>query len=276
MKRSIFLAIVFSIVMSGRTLAITMPPQQEPPFSTDRASCIDFLAMTQNLIKMEDLFSGGNGELLEFDRSKARGLGFPESSILLAKELTEYINAWQQAPAATDMLGVTGSAPEKPPRVSAFFHCATQYNKNEKDSLRGEASGGCTRGGVRLTEAKCQCGHFLNPRPSREAGWTRHSSPNRRATLIAAGYHYTPPPFAAWDNTHFTRPQTYQPSLCGRKTFRDHAQIKDEDNNDIYWTQEYTGWTPPGEPNPEIHRSGPWPYRTWPAYVAWWHRYTDD
>ena len=273
MKRSIFLAIVFSIVMSGRTLAITMPPQQEPPFSTARASCIDFLAMTQNLIKMEDLFSGGNGELLEFDRSKARGLGFPESSILLAKELTEYINAWQQGPAATDMLGVTGSAPEKPPRVSAFFHCATQYNKNEKDSLRGEASGGCIRGGVRLTEAECQCGHWLNPRPNRRAGWTMHRSSNPRATLIAAGYHYTPPPFAAAKNTNYTRPQTYRPSLCGRKTFRDHAIIEGADS---YKTQEYTGWVPPGEPNPEVHRSGPWPYLTWPAYVAWWHQYIID
>ena len=108
------------------------------------------------------------------------------------------------------------------------------------------------------------------------ADWTRHSSSNPRATLRAAGYHYTPPPFAGIRNTHFTRPQTYQPSLCGRKTFRDHAIIRDDDNNDIYQTQEYTGWIPPGEPNPEIHRSGPWPYLEWPAYVAWWHQYTDD
>ena len=274
MKRSVFLAIIFSIVISGHTLAITMPPQQEPPFSAARASCSDFLAMTQNLIKMEDLFSGGNGELLEFDRSKARGLGFPESSILLAKELTEYINAWQQAPAATDMLGVTGSAPEKPERVSAFFHCATQYNKNEKDSLRGEASsGGCTRGIVHLTEPACQCGHWLNPLPNRRAAWRVHRSSNPRADLRAAGYHYTPPPYAAEENKDYTRPQTYRPSLCGRDTFRDHAQIE---GADIYETQEYTGWTPPGEPNPEIHRSGPWPYLAWPAYVAWWHDYIRD
>ena len=105
------------------------------------------------------------------------------------------------------------------------------------------------------------------------ADWTTHSSSNPRATLRAAGYHYTPPPFARYKNKDYTRPQTYQPSLCGRKTFRDHAIIEGAGR---YRTQEYTGWTPPGEPNPEVHRSGPWPYLTWPAYVAWWHLFIID
>lgn len=112
------------------------------------------------------------------------------------------------------------------------------------------------------------CGYYPNPKPSTNGPWTTHNNiSNPAATLRSWGYHETWPP--DYTGGGWTRPQTYQPLLCGWGTYRDHAFIA---GPTTIREQNYTG-SPGGEPNPEVYRSGPWPYPDWPAYVYWWHVY---
>lgn len=112
------------------------------------------------------------------------------------------------------------------------------------------------------------CGYYPNPKPSTNGPWTTHQNiSDPAATLRSWGYHETWPP--DYTGGGWTRPQTYQPLLCGWSTYRDHAFIA---GPTTIREQNYTG-SPGGEPNPEVYRSGPWPYPDWPAYVYWWHVY---
>lgn len=137
-----------------------------------------------------------------------------------------------------------------------------------------------------------KCGYFTRPNPRRAVpfvdGPLQGSSPTQAGAARLArdwgrtqGFHDTPGAFGGG----MTRPQTWNPLLCGFHTYRDHAV---PDINQII-TCSGPGGTPPctyrarlrvqdytaapyGEPNPEIYRSGPWPYPEWPAYVYFWHR----
>lgn len=109
------------------------------------------------------------------------------------------------------------------------------------------------------------CGTFWHPLPPNGAPWISHTRSNPSETLRSWGYHETPDVAGGG----WTRPRTYDWWWCGFETFRDHAYI--DPNGTTIHEQKYEGWTPPGEPNPEVWRSGPWPYATWPAYVRWWH-----
>lgn len=112
------------------------------------------------------------------------------------------------------------------------------------------------------------CGYYPNPKPSTNGPWTTHQNiSDPAATLRNWGYHETWPP--DYTGGGWTRPQTYQPLLCGWSTYRDHAFIA---GATTIREQNYTG-SPGEEPNPEVYRSGPWPYPDWPAYVYWWHMY---
>ena len=118
-------------------------------------------------------------------------------------------------------------------------------------------------------QAACTCGIWGYPKPSSAANWSDiMQKPSAHDYLLGEGFHRTYWPFAASSDTHeYTKPHSYQSHLCGNGTFRDHALV---DNITDYRIQLYTGWTPPGEPNPEVHETGPWPYIFWPAYVLWW------
>jgi hypothetical protein len=109
-----------------------------------------------------------------------------------------------------------------------------------------------------------RCGWFPNPKPSQAGPWKNIPRTNPAKVLRAWGYHPTP----GIAGGGWTRPQTWRASSCGKNTFRDHAYIIEPRT---IREQNYTG-SPTGEPNPEVWRSGPWPYAEWPAYVAWWHR----
>lgn len=112
------------------------------------------------------------------------------------------------------------------------------------------------------------CGYYPNPKPSTNGPWTTHNNiSDPAATLRSWGYHETWPP--DYTGGGWTRSQTYQPFYCGWGTYRDHAFIA---GPTTIREQNYTG-SPGGEPNPEVYRSGPWPYPDWPAYVYWWHVY---
>lgn len=113
-----------------------------------------------------------------------------------------------------------------------------------------------------------RCGSWWRPFPRTADRWntfTEYTSiPQATARLTEIGYHRTPG--GIWGGG-WTRPQTYSSSICGLSTYRDHAYIM---NNGNIREQNYTV-DPGGEPNPEIWRSGPWPYAVWPLYVRWWH-----
>src|SRR6185295_1398442 len=107
------------------------------------------------------------------------------------------------------------------------------------------------------------CGWYSSPRPTTQAAWTEYSSANPTQTLLNLGYH----PPSGDVGQGWTRPVTYKSWLCGWNTFRDHGYPKSTSVRE----QRYKWFTPPGEPNPEVWISGPWPYPTWPGYVWWWH-----
>jgi hypothetical protein len=134
--------------------------------------------------------------------------------------------------------------------------------------------------GIRGVIAKYKCGFFGNDRPRRAAKrFTELNVKSPESYLRSLGYHKTPNRLfgGGW-----TRPQTYLPFYCGISTFRDHSNIvfcgthNFGDGTGTHRVcdisrQEYSA-APYGEPNPEVYRSGPWPYAVWPAYVFLWHR----
>jgi hypothetical protein len=119
--------------------------------------------------------------------------------------------------------------------------------------------------------AKYKCGWYVRPNPRRAATWNAqggYSDPS--ATLASWGFHRTP----GFAGGGWTRAQTFSWPLCGFGTFRDHAFFGRDGNlaNSFVINLQDYGDPPYGEPNPEVWRSGPWPYPTWPTYVWWWHR----
>ena len=137
-----------------------------------------------------------------------------------------------------------------------------------------------------------RCGWFDRPNPRRANPSVRGPLQGAATTGYAAaqlarewgysqGFHNTP----GRAGGGMTRPQTFSPFFCGSRTFRDHAfpdLIQERTcfgpggTEPCEWrarlyVQDYTS-APYGEPNPEVWRSGPWPYPEWPAYVSWWHR----
>ena len=236
---------------------------QEAPIPITQS---DFVAFSADLMKMEKLYSGGNGELVTFDAKAAYEQGFSADSVALAAELAAHTNALilaaQQALKSdgfSDIATLNVSLDDYP-RVQAYFAAATENAKGMADG--GSApEGWCNPG---LTDAACSCGHWWYPRPSSTAPWRNWTSSNPSSTLTSWGYHTTP----NWAGGGWTRAQTYYPSRCGNNTFRDHAYIT---GSRTFREQNYSGFTPRGEPNPEFWAGGPWAYAAWPSYVQWWH-----
>jgi hypothetical protein len=227
-----------------------------------------FEARSEELAQMMRLFDRKEGQLVTFDAITAGKQGFTPEGIALAEEMKAFSNDVliasrdaekdTSASIARDLDLVV----KKYPSVSAYFQAATEYNAtvDGKQILMPESQPTTIIGRMQ------HCGWFLNPRPSRSADWRTYKRPNPAATLSALGYHETPRNIfgGGW-----TRPQSWHPVVCGWNTYRDHAVIESARQ---FREQSYSGWTPRGEPNPEVWRSGPWPYPTWPTYVYWWHR----
>lgn len=121
-----------------------------------------------------------------------------------------------------------------------------------------------------LIASQVVCGWYANPVPNYEAPTIQIASANSygdgEQILFSIGYHTTPQSAGGG----YTRPETYNWWLCGFGTFRDAGWLDQQNGLWRVWEQNYTG-SIPGEPNPEVWRTGPWPYVDWPAYVAWWH-----
>ncbi|MDP9190491.1 MAG: hypothetical protein M3P06_02160 [Acidobacteriota bacterium] len=234
---------------------------------------LDFVLASDALTSVEDLFSGGaSAGPVVFDVEGAKLRGTDAATIELASELAAYTNDLVRA--ADAFANGKGPNPmnvaptEEHMMVRRFFRAATAFHIKEAAYGREGSTGGIQTDGwckSYLTDAACTCGHWSYPQPSKGAPWKESTSKNPSATLKSWGYHQTPGIAAiGW-----TRAQTYYPSRCGSGTFRDHAYIK-TDGKTIR-EQNYAGWTPRGEPNPEFWTSWKWPYPAWPTYVQWWH-----
>jgi hypothetical protein len=254
------LSVVLALALTA--LAVGSVAAQEAPVSI---SPEEFAVLSAELMGMEVMYAGGSGELVSFDAKAANASGYSADSIALAKELAAYSNelilAAQKA-MANDIAGNSATlnvSLDAFPWVRAYFDAATENARNL--ASRRTPDGWCD---PRLTDAACSCGHWWYPRPSSAAPWVNRTSSNPSNTLTSWGYHTTPD----WAGGGWTRPQTYYSSRCGNNTFRDHAIIT---GSTTFREQNYAGYTPRGEPNPEFWAGGPWAYGAWPAYVQWWH-----
>ena len=229
------------------------------------SDCSAFSERALDVSKLNSYFSGGNGTPIEFDESRAKSDRFNAESIALAKDLGAFVNDYARED--------RNAPPSKSHRVDWFFSCASKLVKStavETEEDEAEIFSECTDNGY--SEVECVCGTWAYPKPTEGA----QNSPIQEADnahdyLLGQGFHRTYWPWARWNNpAEYTRPRTYQSNLCRNDSFRDHAVIL-KDSITQYKTQTYSGWTPPGEPNPEVLEYWPHPYWLWTSYVAWWH-----
>ena len=233
-----------------------------------------FKELSRDLTEMEYLFSGGNTEgstndFVEFDVEGALEAGFHPDSVALAEEMAAHTNFLiersleQGSVVAADVDSMNEA--ENYPLVDSFFSSAGEARENTEDEVQAAVD-------LCDLNAGCACGNWEHPKPSVAAGRVHyHGLSNPEQFLRNRGYHETRPYASNYSDGDWTRPETYRSFQCGWNTYRDHGRIDDNDprvNEQIYTISEHGL---PGEPNPEIHNSGPWPYITWPSYVHWWH-----
>lgn len=239
------------------------------PAEAVKAEGLDYEALSSDLQALSGLWSGGSGKAVVFDRDGAAERAVAPHSLQLAEEMAAFTNELMAGPAEPGRnivdVGRGRLDARRYPMLAHYFEVAGYHHRHHPadDTLDEPAPDAAVQPASWITEYTC--GATWRPRPGSAAPRRSWYSSNPAATLSGWGYHSTP-------NLGFgggwTRPHSYSWALCGFDTYRDHANI-------ILPTtileQLYVGYTPPGEPNPEIYRSGPWPYATWPAYVYWWH-----
>lgn len=288
----IALALSPALRVTGQKTSDITPPA--PVNETKTNAVNDFNTLSVELGEMETLFRGGGKEPVTFDTEAALKKGFSEQSIKLAEAMAAFTNDLvlaapevddEEAMAALEANELNGKKVDlsraevevqKYPLLEAYFEQASE-RLNVSDEGKEQGQNGVFTDGEGPTAINislpcltvgCVCGDYVHPRPGRAASFVPYKVNNASATLHAWGFHPTP----GHAGGGWTRPQTYKPFLCGWSTYRDHAIIRDPGRYYYnVWVQSYHGQSPDGEPNPEVWRSGPWPYLTWPAYVYWWH-----
>lgn len=248
--------------LSAPTTAYLPLVKTAPPLSP-------FAEKSRDLINMnlDGLFQRPDNRLVTFDIEAARAAGYAEPSIVLASELTNFTNdlilATEQADEDAAVVWTTYERASTYTNMVAYFHEANNPDNwmDEKDLERFGKSLKSPIPGI----AEWVCGTWIRPRPWGAPKWQEHIySPTPAQDLMRMGFHAPPNwlPAIGW-----TRPVTYEPLICGLETFRDNGAVQARQELAL---QLYAGWEHPGEPNPEVWRTG-LPYPHWPAYVAWWH-----
>ncbi len=198
-------------------------------------------------------------QVVTFDETSAAAAGMDATGRRLGREMAVFANAVVRG--AMSNRGIAGAAPvlQRLPTLKSYMRRATALRRaSSLAPPRARVSFGNNFWTYRT------CGSFGSPRPTVGKRWMTFNSNDPVGTLRSWGYHSTPD----WAGGGWTRDQTYASWVCGWRTFRDHAYIVGSQIRE----QNYAGWRPRGEPNPELWRVGPWPYSSWPAYVYWWHR----
>lgn len=232
----------------------------------------DFVQLSLSLTRLHVLgiMQGNYNQGVTFNEDLARKEGFSEQEIVLGKQIVEVtnilINQSKASQAEGKPIGVDRLSLDLQhfPELKRFWDEAAQMSIEDKQSVAGEFLQSRVEPLGTTGISHWVCGYCYHPVPAHAAPWHTYHSSNAASTLRSWGYHPTP----SWAGGGWTRPQTYNWWLCGWSTYRDHAYIYPSTTIN---EQNYTGAVP-GEPNPEVWRSGPWPYPDWPAYVWWWHR----
>lgn len=178
----------------------------------------------------------------------AQAAGFSAEAVLIAQALALDTNSII-ASLSPGEPGITARMPALSPLSVGFQSAAADLSSSDLSSAG--------------PLGRLRCGWYPNPKPSSAAPWQIRYYSNTTSQIKAWGFHSTP----GLVGGGWTRPQTYRSISCGFSTFRDHAI---QNSSTKLSLQDYIA-EPYGEPNPEIYRSGPWPYTDWPIYVRWWH-----
>jgi hypothetical protein len=211
-----------------------------------------------------------------FDSKKAQKQGYSKTSVLLMDELVKYTNDILLSKDTNKKIDL-----KKYPRVTKFFKYLEQRKAKTKVDLK--KSSYFNFGNVNVSarqivserEGASECGYFDNPKPSKSKSWqTFGPFENAESVATSWGYHRSDIRGAGW-----TRTITWNENICGDGTFRDNAfpnrkMVSDNLSEPVggyLIEQNYDGWSPRGEPNPEVYSSWVWPYTIWPSYVYWWH-----
>ena len=231
------------------------------------------------LMHENNLFKGGKskegegkGDPVRFDTVTAKKRNYSKESIVLGEQLAALTNELTASMSA-EQPGIRDGQVDisKYPAVAAYFQDATAAIQATEGVPQGqqEANGlSASPEGIRaqptFVTGQLVCGWYTNPKPNANKAWRWWSNSNPDELMRSWGYHAT----SGLVGGGWTRPQTWNSWACGWGTYRDHAYNY---GNAYVVEQNYDGWSPRGEPNPEVYLSGPWPYSDWPAYVYWWH-----
>jgi hypothetical protein len=216
----------------------------------------------------------------KFDRNKAIKKGFNKNSIDLASEMTDFNNFLIANPGL-----IATAKPDKYPLVKKFFEEATAKSKEGSFKVDITKSSAFKNNGeiktialeiVSEREGAAMCGYWGNPKPTKGKDWYQFNNiSNPEQALRSWGYHKPP---SGLGSLGWTRARTWNEYMCGDNTFRDNAMpnVKWQNGQRVYsynslHEQNYSGWSPNGEPNPEVWTNWWWPYTIWPSYVNWWH-----
>ena len=231
------------------TTKVYLPYISSFPANLDQRSQSLAIMMTT-----EGVFEQASERQIQFDADQARSLNIPEEHIVLASEITNFTNDilsyYYDDDGTGEPIDLYDYADIYPHMMDYFIYI--QDNPAPSQELQRPPVVGMLN-----------CGAWWDPRPNGAVGYVAVPSADPEADLLALGFHKTPQIAGGG----FTRPQTFRWWACGFGTYRDHAYTFPTK----YEIQDYAGINPRGEPNPEVWRTGPWPYEVWPAYVAWWH-----
>jgi hypothetical protein len=219
----------------------------------DEADKINFEKLSVDLISMEPYFAGNQGDMITFDSKLASQAGFSKESIQLAKEMTaltnNIVNQLKNAETSTHTRSSTPKLDTVDINIDnyhllqKYFAAAKTADASPKRNARS-VRGWCSWA---LSDTACYCGSFFYPRPNIKNPYKHYPLGNDPEGLVKSwGFHKTQIRYGGG----WTRPQTYNPRYCGEGTYRDHIGI-DYKNKRIVM-QNYEGFTPRGEPNPEI------------------------
>ena len=166
---------------------------------------------------------------ITFNDALATQYGFSEPTIRLGKQVAavtnELIARAKQAQLKGNAVQITELSVEfeRYPDLQQFWLDAARPNAQERLHAANLFAKALEPLGV-LGASHIVCGYYPNPKPNTNGPWTTHQNiSDPAATLRSWGYHEIWPPDYTGDG--WTRPQTYQPLLCGWSTYRNHAFI---------------------------------------------------
>lgn len=231
---------------------------------------LSFDKISNEISEMQSLFTGNYKEGVVFDLAYAKEYGYSNEAIKISKQLEKLNNK-------LIFLTKNEILSSKKPNMKSVFSSISLLNYPELSWYMGKMKSKVSSKNINhentlstdSLSASSICGSFTNPKPTSSAPtqfFTADTAFEAKQYLINLGFHKTP---SIGFGGGWTRAQSYESWMCGVGSFRDHAYILNDLGIRI---QDYDGFSPRGEPNPEFYEYV-WPYATWVTYVYWWHAY---